>query len=57
MSEGRVYIPCYCDSGSEGAEEANEYIFASIDGRAESHLKCDSTYVYLSLVNSRLFGI
>jgi hypothetical protein len=23
----------------------------------ESHLKCDSTYVYLSVVNSRLFGI
>jgi hypothetical protein len=35
MSEGRVYIPCSCDSGSEGAEEVNEYIFASIDGRAE----------------------
>jgi hypothetical protein len=35
MSEGRVYNPCSCDSGSKGAEEANEYIFVSVDGRAE----------------------
>jgi hypothetical protein len=35
MSKGRVYIPCSCDSGSEGAEEANKYIFASVDGRVE----------------------
>jgi hypothetical protein len=24
-----------CDSGSKGVEEGNEYIFASVDGRAE----------------------
>jgi hypothetical protein len=34
-SEGRVYIPCSCDSGSEGTDEANEYIFAFVDGRVE----------------------
>jgi hypothetical protein len=36
MSEGRVYIPCSCDSGSEGAEEENEYILDVYD----NHLKC-----------------
>jgi hypothetical protein len=35
MSEGRVYIPCSCDFRSEGAEEANKYIFVSVDGRVE----------------------
>jgi hypothetical protein len=35
MSEGRVYIPCSCDFWSEVAEEANKYIFASVDGRAK----------------------
>jgi hypothetical protein len=35
MSEGRVYIPFSYDSESEGAEEANEYIFVSVDGRAK----------------------
>jgi hypothetical protein len=28
-------IPCPCHSGSYGTEEANEYIFASVDGRDE----------------------
>jgi hypothetical protein len=27
LSKERVYIPCSCDSGSEGAEEENEYIY------------------------------
>jgi hypothetical protein len=35
MSEGRVYIPCFCDSRSEGVEETNEYIFVYVDGRAK----------------------
>jgi hypothetical protein len=35
MSEGRVYIPCFYDFRFEGAKEANEYIFAYVDGRAE----------------------
>jgi hypothetical protein len=35
MYEGRVYIPSACDFRSYGAEEANEYIFASVDGRVE----------------------
>jgi hypothetical protein len=67
MSEGRVYIPCSCDSGSEGAEEANEYISASIDGRAKRMVargRCIwqlskmliQLMCYLSVVNSRLFG-
>jgi hypothetical protein len=35
MSKGWVYIPCSSDFRSEGAEEANEYIFVSVDGRTE----------------------
>jgi hypothetical protein len=35
MFETWVYIYCPCHSGSYGTEEANKYIFASIDGRAE----------------------
>jgi hypothetical protein len=35
MPEERVYIPYSCDFGSKGAEETNEYIFVSVDGKAE----------------------
>jgi hypothetical protein len=34
LKEG-FYIPCSCDSGSYRVTEANEYIFTSVDGRAE----------------------
>jgi hypothetical protein len=35
MSEIKVYIFYPCHSEFKGADEANEYIFASLDGRAE----------------------
>jgi hypothetical protein len=67
MFEGRIYIACSCDSGSYGAEEVNEYIFASVDERAErtvamcrdaydSHLKCQFNLhvVYLWLTHDYL---
>jgi hypothetical protein len=41
MSEIRFYIPCPYHSGSYGTEEANEYIFAFIDGRAERNVARD----------------
>jgi hypothetical protein len=35
MSEIKVYIFYPCHSESKGTDETNEYIFASLDGRAE----------------------
>jgi hypothetical protein len=35
MFETGVYISCPYHSGFYGTEEANEYIFASADGRVE----------------------
>jgi hypothetical protein len=38
MSETRFYISFPYHFGSYGTEEANEYIFASIDGREERNV-------------------
>jgi hypothetical protein len=47
MSEIKVYIFYPCHSESKGTDETNEYIFASLDGRADMTVICnvDSTYV------------